>query len=168
MAMSVGTCECGCGEFDHGVGGWEELEEHEHDRWQKHRCGPDCVSPCLIARCRESDGFWTWCLNCDLLCSGWFEEWSDEPNEEGVGLVESDYEARSDGGVLWPPLLGAKIRVDFAEQPLTVVEYVVLHGGDPVRASMLAADDSTGEVFACYAETNDGHEILIQSHDLAP
>jgi hypothetical protein len=44
------------------VGGWEELEEHEHDRWQKHRCGPDCVSPCFVARCRESDGFWTWCV----------------------------------------------------------------------------------------------------------
>ena len=82
MPMSVGICECGCGEFGHDVGGWEELEEHEHDRWQKHRCGPDCISPCLVARCRESDGFWTWCLECDILCSGWFEEWSDEPHED--------------------------------------------------------------------------------------
>ncbi|HIE72404.1 MAG TPA: hypothetical protein EYP98_20800, partial [Planctomycetes bacterium] len=88
--------------FDLGVGGWEELEEHEHDRWQKHRCGPDCVSPCLIARCRESDGFWTWCPNCDVLCSGWFEEWSDEPHEEGVLMEEPEPRTELTSNGLWP------------------------------------------------------------------
>ena len=37
MVMSVGICECGCGEFDHEVG--DAQEEHEPDmewEWRGH------------------------------------------------------------------------------------------------------------------------------------
>ena len=37
MVMSVGICECGCGEFDHEVGdASEELNEPDRDNWQRH------------------------------------------------------------------------------------------------------------------------------------
>ena len=167
MAMSVGTCECGCGEFDHGVGGWEELEEHEHDRWQKHRCGPDCVSPCLVARCRESDGFWTWCPNCDVLCSGWFEEWSDEPHEEGVLMEEPEPRTELTSNGLWPPNIGTEVQVGFADRPLSVVDWVCLSdAGDPVRLGDARGDDSFRRVYAIYAVVDDGSEVLIFPDDI--
>ena len=165
MAMSVGTCECGCGEFDHQVGGWEELDEAQHGVWQKHRCDSRCASPCLVARCRESDGYWTWCPNCEVLCSGWFGEFSDEPSEDGVEYeeIEPMPTLRSN----WPPLLGTQIQVDFHDGRLTVTQYAVLtEGGDPRRQSLLPEHDISGDVYACYAGTNTGEELLIFPNDL--
>ena len=165
MPMSVGTCECGCGEFDHHLGGWEELDETQHDVWPKHRCDSGCVSPCLVARCRESDGFWTWCPNCEVLCSGWFEEWSDEPNEDGVDYEE--FEPTPARRSNWPPPIGTQIQADFHDEHLTVTQYAVLtQGGDPRRQSLLPEYDVGGDVYACYAETNTGAEILIFPDDL--
>ena len=167
MAMSVGTCECGCGEFDHGVGGWEELEEHEHDRWQKHRCGPDCVSPCLVARCRESDGFWTWCSNCDVLCSGWFEEWSDEPHEEGVGIEELDSETDALNDECWPPQVGTQIHVTFAHYPLVVTDWVVeTDHGDFGRLSNHPQLRQASLVRAVFANDESGLEVLVEIADI--
>ena len=173
MVMSVGICECGCGEFDHGVGGWEQLEEHEHDRWQKHRCDPDCVSPCLVARCRVSDGFWTWCSNCDILCSGQFVEWSDEPREphdwDDCDEQECDLcnpEPASPRNPNWPPAIGSKIQVTFTEETLTVVERIVVNAyGDPVRESSTALM-SHSDVYALYATDSTGREVLVESEDL--
>ena len=165
MAMSVGICECGCGEFDHQVGGWEELDEAQHGVWQKHRCNSGCASPCLVARCRESDGFWTWCPNCEVLCSGWFEEWSDEPNEDGVDYEE--FEPTPTRRSVWPPPLGTQVQVDFHSERLTVTQYAVLtQGGDPRRQSLLPECDMSGDVYACYAETDTAAEILIFPDDL--
>jgi hypothetical protein len=167
MAMSVGTCECGCGEFDHQVGGWEELDEAQHSVWQKHRCDSSCASPCLVARCRESDGFWTWCPNCEVLCSGWFEEFSDEPSEDGVDYeeCESGIESMPDG--VWPPAIGVEIEVGFVGYPICVVDWVCLNQvGDPARVSSMPADGGSRVVHAVYAVVDDGSEVLVFRDDL--
>ncbi len=167
MPMSVGICECGCGEFDHQVGGWEELEEHEYDKWQKHRCDSDCVSPCLIARCRESDGFWTWCQGCDILCSGWFEEFSDEPDEDGVEFEELDRHPECLSHEHWPPPVGTEIDVIFADCPLLVTDWVVQTvSGDYGRLTNHPQHRDTSSVRAVFAIERDGQEVLVEIKDL--
>ena len=172
MVMSVGVCECGCGEFGHDVGGfWEELNEPEYEGWQQHRCTRHCSNPCLVARCRESlegDGFWVWCRECDIQCSGSFESWSDDP-EEGIEFESSSNPNRDDvpRGVSWPPRVGERISVNFTSEELRVSEWVVVNdAGDPVRAKHKTNDVRCQDVYALYCSTGAGDEILVLFEDL--
>ena len=172
MVMSVGICECGCSEFGHDVGGlWEELSEPDYRGWQQHRCTKQCLSPCLVARCRDSfdgDGFWVWCRECDIQCSGSYEEWSDDP-EEGIEF-ESSSNADGDDvprGVSWPPQVGEKIIVNFTSEELLVSEWVVVNdAGDPVRAKHTTIDVRCQDVYALYCLTGAGDEVLVLLKDL--
>ena len=172
MVMSVGVCECGCGEFGHDVGGfWEELNEPEYEGWQQHRCTRHCSNPCLVARCRESlegDGFWVWCRECDIQCSGSFESWSDDP-EEGIEFESGSNSNRDDvpGGVSWPPFIGDRVKVDFTSEELTVSEWIILsEAGDPVRARTADLRADRALVFALYCTDRAGKEILVLTQDL--
>ena len=153
MVMSVGICECGCSEFGHDVGGfWEELSEPAYEGWQRHRCTKRCSEPCLVARCRDGfdgDGFWVWCRDCDIQCSGSFEEWSDEPqdefsddvDEDGDGVSSQHCEVVSEQfGRRWKPVdIGTQIRVDFSEGTFVITDAVILNEfGDLARLSTLA------------------------------
>ena len=173
MVMSVGICECGCGEFGHDVGGdWAELSEPEYEGWQRHRCTKQCSEPCLVARCRDGfdgDGFWVWCRECDIQCSGTFESWSDDP-EEGIEFESISNTDRDDDsqGVSWPPAVGEKIRVNFTSEELTVSEWIVLNeAGDPVRAKGTGSGTDRVVVHALYCIDRDGREILVLNQDLA-
>ena len=172
MAMSVGICECGCSEFGHDVGGlWEELSEPEYEGWQRHRCTKQCSEPCLVARCRDSfdgDGFWVWCRECDIQCSGSFESWSDDP-EEGIEFESSSNTDRDDvpQGVSWPPQVGERISVNFTPEELLVSEWVVINdAGDPVRAKHATSGAHYQDVYALYCLTQAGDEALVLFEDL--
>ena len=172
MVMSVGICECGCGEFNHDVGGlWEQLSEPEYEGWQRHRCTEQCSEPCLVARCRDSfdgDGFWAWCRECDIQCSGSFESWSDDP-EEGIEFELVPDTERDDvpQGVSWPPRVGQRISVNFTPQELLVSEWVAINDvGDPVRAKHATSDVSYQDVYALYCLTGAGDEVLVLLEDL--
>ena len=172
MVMSVGICECGCGEFGHDVGGlWEELSDPGYEGWQQHRCTKQCSEPCLVARCRDSfdgDGFWVWCRECDIQCSGSFESWSDDP-EEGIEFESS---SNTDGDdvprdVSWPPQVGERISVNFTPEELLVSEWVVINdAGDPVRAKHATSGAHYQDVYALYCLTQAGDEALVLFEDL--
>ena len=172
MVMSVDICECGCSEFGHDVGGlWEELSDPEYEGWQRHRCTKQCSEPCLVARCRDSfdgDGFWVWCRECDIQCSGSFESWSDDP-EEGIEFELVANTGRDDvpRGVSWPPAIGEKVRVNFSSEELIVTEWIVLNEiGDPQRSTTNAVNISRGSVHAAYCERANGELVLIEPADL--
>ena len=172
MVMSVGVCECGCGEFGHDVGGlWEELSEPQYEGWQRHRCTKQCSEPCLVARCRDSfdgDGFWVWCRECDIQCSGLFESWSDDP-EDGIEfqLLSNTDTGNFSKDVSWPPAIGEQVRVNFSSEELTVTEWITLNEiGDPVRSTTNAVNISLGSVHAAYCERSNGELVLIEPADL--
>ena len=176
MVMSVGICECGCSEFGHDVGGfWEELSEPAYEGWQRHRCTKRCSEPCLVARCRDGfdgDGFWVWCRDCDIQCSGSFEEWSDEPqdefsddvDEDGDGVSSQHCEVVSEQfGRRWKPVdIGTQIRVDFSEETFVITDAVILNEfGDLARLSTLAIRPNAPQVRAFFATGSDGFEVLV-------
>ena len=176
MVMSVGICECGCSEFGHDVGGfWEELSEPDYQGWQQHRCTKQCSEPCLVARCRDGfdgDGFWVWCRDCDIQCSGSFEEWSDEPqdefsddvDEDGDGVSSQHCEVVSEQfGRRWKPVdIGTQIRVDFSEETFVITDAVILNEfGDLARLSTLAIRPNEPQVRAFFATGSDGFEVLV-------
>jgi len=176
MVMSVGICECGCSEFGHDVGGfWEELSEPAYEGWQRHRCTKRCSEPCLVARCRDGfdgDGFWVWCRECDIQCSGSFEEWSDEPqgefsddvDEDGDGVSSQHCEVVSEQfGRRWKPVdIGTQIRVDFSEETFVITDAVILNEfGDLARLSTLAIRPNEPQVRAFFATGSDGFEVLV-------
>ena len=176
MVMSVGICECGCSEFGHDVGGfWEELSEPAYKGWQRHRCTKRCSEPCLVARCRDGfdgDGFWVWCRDCDIQCSGSFEEWSDEPqdefsddvDEDGDGVSSQHCEMVSEQfGRRWKPVdIGTQIRVDFSEETFVITDAVILNEfGDLARLSTLAIRPNEPQVRAFFATGSDGFEVLV-------
>ena len=176
MVMSVGICECGCSEFGHDVDGfWEELSEPAYEGWQRHRCTKRCSEPCLVARCRDGfdgDGFWVWCRDCDIQCSGSFEEWSDEPqdefsddvDEDGDGVSSQHCEVVSEQfGRRWKPVdIGTQIRVDFSEETFVITDAVILNEfGDLARLSTLAIRPNEPQVRAFFATGSDGFEVLV-------
>lgn len=170
MVMSVGVCECGCGEFGHDVGGlWEELNQPEYEGWQQHRCTKECLKPCLVARSRDGfdgDGFWVWCRECDIQCSGSYEEWSDEANDDGIEyeISPNDSElATEEPARRWKPVdIGTRIRVDFSEDSFVIIDAVILNEfGDLTRLSSLAVWPSEPQVRAFFATGSDGFEVLI-------
>ena len=171
MVMSVGICECGCGEFGHDVGGlWEELSEPEYQGWQRHRCTKQCSEPCLVARCRDGfdgDGFWVWCRECDIQCSGSYEEWSDEPQDDPSDEDEMSPDYSDDVSEQftnrWKPVdLGTQIRVDFSEESFVITDAVVLNNfGDLTRLSTFDTRPDQPQVRAFFATGPDGVEILV-------
>ena len=182
MVMSVGICECGCSEFSHDVGGlWEELSEPDYEGWQQHRCTKQCLTPCLVARCRDSfdgDGFWFWCRDCDIQCSGSFEEWSDEPQDDPSDDAGEDQdEIPTDHSELaserfdkrWKPVdIGTQIRVDFSEENFVITDAVILNNvGDPTRLSTLEVRPDQPQVRAFFATGSDGFEILVHLNEIA-
>lgn len=174
MVMSVGICECECTEFDHVVGCPEDLLEQYWENWQKHRCNDTCESRCEILLCKNAgDGHWTWCNTCDIECSGNYDTFSDEPggphdsgdcNEEECDLCNPA--PASPRNPNWPPAIGTKIQVTFSEEPLTVVQRIVMNThGDPVRESSTALT-SHRDVYALYATDSTGREVLVEFEDL--
>lgn len=169
MVMSVGVCECGCSEFGHDVGGLcEELGQSEYEGWRQHRCTKECLDPCLVARCRDGfdgDGFWVWCRECDIQCSGSYEEWSDESTEEGVRNEELPRD--------FPHLelqleIGSNIQVNFLPGVMTVTDLVFLtEEGDPVRKTHLDTPTAAGNICAIFASlgAND-EEFLVERHEI--
>ena len=181
MVMSVGICECGCGEFGHDVGGlWEELSEPEYEGWQQHRCTKQCSEPCLVARCRDSfdgDGFWVWCRECDIQCSGSFEEWSDEPQDDASEDVREDEDdispeyhdfASEQFARRWKPVdIGTQLRVDFSEENFVITDAVILNEfGDLARLSTLAVWPNEPQVRAFFATSTDGFEVLVNLSEI--
>ena len=181
MVVSVGICECGCSEFGHDVGGlWEELSEPDYRGWQQHRCTKQCLSPCLVARCRDSfdgDGFWVWCRECDIQCSGSYQEWSDEPQDDFTDDIDEEAEALSSeyGEVAseefarrWKPVdIGTQIRVDFGEGSFVITDAVILNEfGDLTRLSTLASRPSKPQVQAFFAAGPDGVEVLVNLSEI--
>ena len=181
MVMSVGVCECGCGEFGHDVGGlWEELSEPEYEGWQQHQCTKQCLEPCLLARCRDGfdgDGFWVWCRDCDIQCSGSFEEWSDEPQDdasEDVGEDEGDISPEYDEFASeqfarrWKPVdIGTQIRVDFSGESFVITDAVILNEyQDLARLSSLSVRPNNPRVRAFFATGPDGVEVLVNLSEI--
>ena len=181
MVMSVGICECGCGEFGHDVGGlWDELNQPEYEGWQQHQCTRRCSNPCLLARCRESlegDGFWVWCRDCDIQCSGSFEEWSDEPQEdqsndadEDEDEIQPDYNKANTERFAsnWKPIdIGTQIRVDFSEENFVITDAVILNKfGDLARLNTLAVWPNEPKVRAFFATAPDGFEVLVDLSEI--
>jgi len=181
MVMSVGICECGCGEFGHDVGGlWEELSEPAYEGWQRHRCTKQCSEPCLVARCRDSfdgDGFWVWCRECDIQCSGSFEEWNDEPQDDAsqdVGEDEDDISpeygdvASERFALRWKPVdIGTHIQVDFSEESFVITDAVILNEfGDPTRLSAFEVRPDQPLVRAFFATGPDGFELLVELDEI--
>ena len=180
MVMSVGICECGCGEFGHDVGGmWEELSQPEYEGWQQHQCTKQCVDPCLLARCRDSfdgDGFWVWCRDCDIQCSGLFEEWSDEHQEDPSDGEEAEDEVSSDYSELatervarrWKPVdIGTQIRVDFSEESFVITDAVVLNEyEDLARLSTFPVRPNNPQLRAFFAAGPDGVEVLVHLSEI--
>ena len=181
MVMSVGVCECGCGEFGHDVGGlWEELGQPEYEGWQQHRCTKRCSEPCFVARCRDSfdgDGFWVWCRECDIQCSGSFEEWSDEPQDDADDYVREDedeispeyHEFTSEQFArCWKPVdIGTQIQVDFSEETFVITDAVILNEfGDLTRLSTFDGRPNQPQVRAFFATGPDGFEILVHLSEI--
>jgi hypothetical protein len=81
--MSVEVCEdCGCGEFGHDRGVYEELPEEQWDQWQTHECSDQCDAKCLLRLCRDGDdGWWMWCKKHEMQCSG---RWVEDDNTDLV------------------------------------------------------------------------------------
>ena len=174
MVMSVGICECGCSEFGHDVGGfWEELSEPEYEGWQRHRCTKQCSKPCLVARCRDSfdgDGFWVWCRECGIQCSGSFESWSDEVEEDQDEISTDQIEVTSERfDTRWKPVdIGAQIQVDFSEDNFVITDAVILNNsGDLTRLSALEARPDRPQVRGFFATGSDGFEILVQLDEIS-
>ena len=182
MIMSVGICECGCGEFDHEVGGlWEELDQPEYENWQRHQCTKQCLAPCLVARCRDGfdgDGFWVWCGNCDIQCSGSWEAWRDEPQEEESDDTDEDGDdelpeeysevASKQFASRWTPVdIGTQIRVDFSEESFVITDAVILNEfEDLTRISTLPVRPNEPQVRAFFATGVDGAEILVNLSEI--
>ena len=181
MVMSVGICECGCSEFGHDVGGlWEELNESEYDDWQRHRCTKQCSEPCLVARSRDGfdgDGFWVWCRECDIQCSGSYEEWSDEPQDDADDYVREDedeispeyHEFTSEQFARrWKPVdIGTQIQVDFSEETFVITDAVILNEfGDLTRLSTFDGRPNQPQVRAFFATGPDGFEILVHLSEI--
>ena len=181
MVMSVDICECGCSEFGHDVGGlWEELGQPEYEGWQQHRCTKRCSEPCFVARCRDSfdgDGFWVWCRDCDIQCSGSFEEWSDEPQDDADDYVREDedeispeyHEFTSEQFARrWKPVdIGTQIQVDFSEETFVITAAVILNEfGDLTRLSTFDGRPNQPQVRAFFATGPDGFEILVHLSEI--
>ena len=181
MVMSVDICECGCSEFGHDVGGlWEELNQPEYEGWQQHRCTKRCSEPCFVARCRDSfdgDGFWVWCRDCDIQCSGSFEEWSDEPQDDADDYVREDedeispeyHEFTSEQFARrWKPVdIGTQIQVDFSEETFVITDAVILNEfGDLTRLSTFDGRPNQPQVRAFFATGPDGFEILVHLSEI--
>ena len=175
MVMSVGVCECGCGEFGHDVGGlWEELSQPEYEGWQQHRCTKECLRPCLVARSRDGfdgDGLWVWCRECDIQCSGSYEEWSDEANDDGIEyeISPNDSElATEEFTRRWKPVdIGTQIRVDFSKENFVITDAVILNNaGDPTRLSTLEVRPDQPQVRAFFATGPDGFEVLVHLSEI--
>jgi len=129
----------------------------------------------LVARCRDGfdgDGFWVWCRECDIQCSGSFEEWSDEPqdefsddvDEDGDGVSSQHCEVVSEQfGRRWKPVdIGTQIRVDFSEETFVITDAVILNEfGDLARLSTLAIRPNEPQVRAFFATGSDGFEVLV-------
>ncbi len=179
--MSVGICECGCSEFGHDVGGlWEELSDSDYEGWQQHRCTKRCCEPCLVARCRDGfdgDGFWVWCRECDIQCSGSFEEWSDEPQDDADDYAGEDedeispeyHEFTSERFARrWKPVdIGTQIQVDFNEESFVITDAVVLNEfGDLTRLSTFNGRPNQPQVRAFFATGPDGFEILVHLSEI--
>ncbi len=182
MVMSVGICECGCGEFDHEVGdASEELNEPDMHSWQRHQCTKQCPSPCLVARCRDSfdgDGFWVWCSNCDIQCPSSWETYSDEPQEdenddtdefEDETSPEYSQVASEEFSNRWTPVdIGTQIRVDFSEESFVITDAVILNEfEDLARLSTVPARPNKPQVRAFFATGADGVEILVNLSEIA-
>ena len=180
MVMSVGICECGCGEFDHEVGDASEEHEPDYENWQRHQCTKQCPSPCLVARCRDSfdgDGFWVWCSNCDIQCPTSWAAYSDEPQEdenndtdefEDETSPEYSEVASEEFTRRWTPVdIGTRIRVDFSEESFVITDAVVLNEfEDLARLSTLSVRPNQPQVRAFFATGPDGVEILVNLSEI--
>jgi len=181
MMMSVGICQCGCSEFGHDVGGlWEELSESDYEGWQQHRCTKQCSEPCLVARCRDGfdgDGFWVWCRECDIQCSGSFEEWSDEPHddpddyagedEDEISLEYHEFTSEQFARCWKPADIGTQIQVDFNEESFVITDAVILNEfGDLTRLSTFGGRPNQPQARAFFATGPDGFEILVHLSEI--
>ncbi len=118
-----------------------------------------------------------WCRDCDIQCSGSFEEWSDEPQDDASEDVREDEDdispeyhdfASEQFARRWKPVdIGTQIQVDFSGESFVITDAVVLNEfGDLTRLSTFDRRPTQPQVRAFFATGPDGFEILVHLSEI--